>query len=80
MVDLTPFLVLVIQYVFSACLHYMLMNLFTTSQIGPLHGSQGSKKRVKVRVQLNLHGIFSIESATVSKKASFYHSILCYEL
>ncbi|XP_045824761.1 heat shock 70 kDa protein 16-like isoform X2 [Trifolium pratense] len=35
--------------------------------IGPLLGSQGSKTRVKVRVQLNLHGIFSIESARMIK-------------
>lgn len=35
--------------------------------IGPMHGSQGSKEKVKVRVQLNLHGIFSIDSATLIK-------------
>ncbi|KAJ1441369.1 Heat shock protein 70 family [Sesbania bispinosa] len=29
--------------------------------IGPLHGSHGSKTRVKVRVQLNLHGIVTME-------------------
>lgn len=33
--------------------------------IGPLPEYHGSKTRVKVRVQLNLHGIFSIESATL---------------
>ncbi|KAI5436815.1 hypothetical protein KIW84_023075 [Lathyrus oleraceus] len=33
--------------------------------IVPLPESHGSKTRVKVRVQLNLHGIFSIESATL---------------
>lgn len=35
--------------------------------IGPLPGSQGSKAKVKVRAQLNLHGIFSIDSATLIK-------------
>ncbi|KAG5120670.1 hypothetical protein JHK84_039010 [Glycine max] len=33
--------------------------------IDPFHGSHGSKARIKVRVQLNLHGIISIESATL---------------
>ncbi|CAK8565568.1 unnamed protein product [Lathyrus sativus] len=33
--------------------------------IGPLPESHGSKTRIKVRVQLNLHGIFIIESATL---------------
>ncbi|KAI9115670.1 hypothetical protein K1719_013339 [Acacia pycnantha] len=33
--------------------------------IGPFHGSHGGKARVKVRVQLNLHGIVSVESATL---------------
>ncbi|XP_014522749.1 heat shock 70 kDa protein 16 [Vigna radiata var. radiata] len=35
--------------------------------IGPLHGSHGSKSRVKVRVSLDLHGILNIESATLIK-------------
>ncbi|XP_061339759.1 heat shock 70 kDa protein 16-like isoform X2 [Gastrolobium bilobum] len=35
--------------------------------IGPFQGSHGSKTRVKVRVELNLHGIVSIESATLIK-------------
>ncbi|TKY46872.1 Heat shock 70 kDa protein 16 [Spatholobus suberectus] len=49
--------------------------------IGPFHGSNGSKTRVKVRVPLNLHGIVSIESATLIKDdvddsvmAGDYHS------
>ncbi|XP_057441185.1 heat shock 70 kDa protein 16-like [Lotus japonicus] len=33
--------------------------------IGPFLGSHGSKMSVKVKVQLNLHGIISIESATL---------------
>jgi len=57
----------------------MLTHLLTTSfQIGPMLGSQGSKAKVKVRVQLNLHGIFSIDSATVSRR--FYFSIFWYKL
>ncbi|RDX64723.1 Heat shock 70 kDa protein 16, partial [Mucuna pruriens] len=35
--------------------------------IGPFHGSHGSKARIEVQVQLNLHGIISIESATLVK-------------
>ncbi|KAG5017509.1 hypothetical protein JHK85_023645 [Glycine max] len=49
--------------------------------IGPFHGSHGSKIRVKVRVPLDLHGIVSIESATLIKDdmddlvmAGDYHS------
>lgn len=38
--------------------------------IGPLDGSNGSNARVKVRVQLNLHGIFSIDSASLIKDHS----------
>ncbi|XP_019455969.1 PREDICTED: heat shock 70 kDa protein 16 isoform X3 [Lupinus angustifolius] len=33
--------------------------------IGPFHGSHGNTTEAKVRVQLNLHGIVCIESATV---------------
>ncbi|CAL1375669.1 unnamed protein product [Linum trigynum] len=33
--------------------------------IGPLQGSSDDKARVKVKVQLNLHGIITVESATV---------------
>ncbi|CAI0379794.1 unnamed protein product [Linum tenue] len=36
-----------------------------TFTIGPLQGSSNDKARVKVKVQLNLHGIIAIESATV---------------
>ena len=39
-------------------------------QIGPFQGSHSEKARVKVKVHLNLHGIVSVESATVSKKFS----------
>ncbi|KAK2441302.1 heat shock protein 70 (Hsp 70) family protein [Trifolium repens] len=43
--------------------------------IGPLLGSQGSKTKVKVRLQLNLHGIFSIDSARMIKDhADDHHS------
>ncbi|XP_020230583.1 heat shock 70 kDa protein 16 [Cajanus cajan] len=35
--------------------------------IGPFHGSHGSETRIKVKVPLNLHGIVSIESATLIK-------------
>ncbi|XP_027330921.1 heat shock 70 kDa protein 16-like [Abrus precatorius] len=49
-------------------------------KIGPFHRSHGSKTRIKVQVQLNLHGIVSIESATVSKKTHFYLFMLCLQL
>lgn len=35
-------------------------------QIGPVQGSNNSNSRVKVRVQLNMNGIVTVESATVS--------------
>ncbi|XP_019425878.1 PREDICTED: heat shock 70 kDa protein 16-like [Lupinus angustifolius] len=35
--------------------------------IGPFHGYHGDKARVKVRVQLNLHGILMTESAVLIK-------------
>jgi len=35
-------------------------------QIGPFQSTKGEKAKIKVRVRLNLHGIVSIESATVS--------------
>ncbi|KAK4778459.1 hypothetical protein SAY86_005987 [Trapa natans] len=35
--------------------------------IGPLKGSHGEKTRVKVRIQLNLHGIVSVDSATLAE-------------
>lgn len=37
-------------------------------QIGPFQGFHSEKARVKVKVHLNLHGIVSVESATVSTK------------
>ncbi|TKY57284.1 Heat shock 70 kDa protein 16 [Spatholobus suberectus] len=49
--------------------------------IGPFHGSHGSKARIEVQVQLNLHGVISIESATLvedhvddSVTTGVYHS------
>lgn len=35
-------------------------------QIGPFQSSKGGRAKVKVKVRLNLHGIVSVESATVS--------------
>ena len=35
-------------------------------QIGPFQSSKGGRSKVKVKVRLNLHGIVSVESATVS--------------
>jgi len=80
MVDLAPFLCYWFNVQYITRMHtgcYMLTHLLTTSfQIGPLPGSQGNA-RVKVRAQLNLHGIFSIDSAIVSRR--FYFSIFCYK-
>lgn len=35
-------------------------------QIGPFQSSTGARAKLKVKVRLNLHGIVSVESATVS--------------
>lgn len=74
---------LLIHCALPGCLQLVILYAYafvpSSFQIGPLHGSNGSKARVKVRVQLNLHGIFSIESASVSKKSHFCLSILCYD-
>ncbi|KAK4751600.1 hypothetical protein SAY87_005082 [Trapa incisa] len=35
--------------------------------IGPLKGSPGKKTKVKVRIQLDLHGIVSVDSATLAE-------------
>lgn len=40
------------------------MKLFM--QIGSFQGPHSEKTRVKVKVQLNLHGIVNVESASVS--------------
>jgi len=34
-------------------------------QIGPFQASSNEKARIKVKVQLNLHGIVTVESAMV---------------
>ena len=41
-------------------------------QIGPFQGSRSEKARVKVKVELDLHGIVSVVSARVSKKSNSY--------
>lgn len=35
-------------------------------QIGPFQSTKSERAKVKVKVRLNMHGIVSIESATVS--------------
>jgi heat shock protein 4 len=35
-------------------------------QIGPFQSTKSERAKVKVKVRLNLHGIVSVESATVS--------------
>lgn len=44
-------------------------------QIGPFEGSHSEKARIKVRVRLNLHGIFSVESATVRHLLIYCHLV-----
>jgi hypothetical protein len=77
--DTTPNLISELGVDDVVCDYYLFIShLLTTFQIVPLLGSQGSKTKVKVRLQLNLHGIFSIDSARVSKKFHFttYHFAL----
>ena len=35
-------------------------------QIGPFQSTKGERAKVKVKVRLNIHGVVSVESATVS--------------
>ena len=42
--------------------------IFTVLQVGPFQVAQSEKHKVKVKPRLNLHGIVSIESASVSMK------------
>ena len=39
-------------------------------QIGPFQPSKGEKAKLKVKVRLNIHGIVSLESATVNCTAT----------
>lgn len=41
-------------------------------QIGPFQSTKGERAKLKVKVRLNLHGIVSVESATVSFEDSFW--------
>lgn len=43
---------------------YLFIYLFLM-QIGPFQASSNEKARIKVKVQLNLHGIVTVESAMV---------------
>lgn len=45
---------------------FLLNPLFNGLQIGPFQTSQSEKYKVKVKLRLNLHGIVSVESASVS--------------
>ena len=45
---------------------YFLNVSFLFGQIGPFQTSNGQRAKLKVRVRLNIHGIVSVESATVS--------------
>ncbi|RWV91118.1 hypothetical protein GW17_00046624 [Ensete ventricosum] len=57
-------------------------------QIGPFHSSKGERAKLKVKVHLNLNGIVSVESATVSMESielysltflfTFYHEITLF--
>lgn len=37
-----------------------------STQIGPFQASHGDESKVKVRFRINLHGIITIDSASVS--------------
>lgn len=57
-----------------------LMKLYCTfvafMKIGPFQSAKGERAKVKVKVRLNVHGIVSIESATVSMEAVQYEILL----
>jgi hypothetical protein len=38
-------------------------------QIGPFQSTKAERAKLKVKVRLNLHGIVSVESATVSSRS-----------
>jgi hypothetical protein len=44
----------------------LLQFVLKCEQIGPFTPSKGEKAKLKVKIRLNLHGIVSVESATVS--------------
>lgn len=55
-------------YVFLVEYKYLLVNMLLFMQIGPFHGFNSERTRVKVKIQLDLHGIVSVVSARVSEK------------
>jgi heat shock protein 4 len=42
-------------------------------QIGPFQSSKGEEAKLEVKVCLNIHGIVSLESATVTYNTPFCH-------
>jgi heat shock protein 4 len=46
----------------------------STFTIGPFTPSKGEKAKLKVKIRLNLHGIVSVESATVSGFSHIWNS------
>ena len=49
-------------------------------QIGPFKSTKSERAKLKLKVRLNLHGIVSVESATVSYGSSSYFVCLLYRL
>ena len=46
--------------------HLTIFDVVIVGQIGPFQSTKSERAKVKVKVRLNLHGVVSIESATVS--------------
>ena len=60
-------------------MHRALPNGNICWQIGPFQSTKGERAKLKVKVRLNLHGIVSVESATVSFGDSFLGFLLLDE-
>lgn len=58
--------------------HRMFMAIIISlKQIGPFQSTKGDCAKIKVKVHLNLHGIVSVESATVSSLWNTLHYVNC---
>lgn len=54
--------------------------LWSPWQIGPFQSAKGERAKLKVKVRLNLHGIVSVDSATVSPEICGFSSFFFFML
>lgn len=59
-------------------MHGIAHNGYIHWQIGPFQSTKGERAKLKVKVRLNLHGIVSVESATVSFSYGFWGFLFCW--